>query len=131
MHNERQKDELKVCNGFYDKEPRNLFKNFLMSNNAEKMLEELIGTIANEHFKDELKGSHINFGMEKGALVLTVWDDDGYPMFESDLSAEDFIDNVYLEICDWEKTNNMADIFESWAVRLRELNGDYDEEEHG
>jgi hypothetical protein len=47
------------------------------------------------------------------------------------LSAEDFIDSVYYEICDWEKTNNMADIFESWAVRLRELNGDYDEEEHG
>lgn len=131
MHNERQKDELKICNGFYDKEPRNLFKNFLMSNNSEKMLEELIGTIANEHFKDELKGSHVGFSMEKGALVLTVWDDVGFPMLESDMSAEDFIENACSEVWDWKERDNMADIFESWAVRLRELNGDYDEEEHG
>lgn len=131
MHNERHKDELKVCNGFYDKEPRNLFKNLLVSNEAEEMFEQLISAIADQHFKDELNGSHVGFSMEKGALRLTVWDDVGFPMFESDMSADNFIDNVYYEIADWKEANAMADIFESWAVRLRELNGKYNEEEHG
>lgn len=131
MHNERHKDELKVCNGFYDKEPRNLFKNLLVSNEAGEFLEQLVGAIANEHFKGELEGTHVGFSMEKGALTLTVWDDVGFPMLESDMSADDFIKDIYYNISDWEETNAMADVFESWAVKLRELNGEYDEEEHG